>query len=203
MIPPLCFITDAGAPASVPDQALASARGGAGGVQLRDKTLPDAEFAVLARDLLPRLRAEGAQLVVNDRVDVAIAIGAEVLHVGQSDGDPAEIRRRIGPGMILGLSVETEEHVSAVPDCVDYLGVGPVYATASKPDHATPIGHAGFAAIVARTGLPCLAIGGITARDAAPVRAAGGAGLAVVSAISRAADMEAAARDLVQAWRQT
>lgn len=203
MIPPLCFITDAGAPASVPDQALAAARGGAGWVQLRDKVLPDAEFAVLARDLLPRLRAEGAQLVVNDRVDVAIAIGAEVLHVGQSDGNPAEIRRRIGPGMILGLSVETEEHVSAVPDCVDYLGVGPVYATASKPDHATPIGHTGFAAMVARTGLPCLAIGGITARDAAPVRAAGGAGLAVVSAISRAADMEAAARDLLQAWRQT
>ncbi|MBU2960361.1 thiamine phosphate synthase [Citreicella sp. C3M06] len=200
MIPPLCFITDATAPAPVIEQALAAAAGGAGWVQLRDKTLPDPAFAALARDLMARLAPLGAQLVINDRVAIALAIGAPVLHIGQSDGDPAQIRQRIGPDMILGLSVENEAQLGDVPAGVDYLGLGPIYATASKPDHAQPIGHGGFARIAARSALPCLAIGGITAQDAAAVKSAGGAGLAVVSAISRAPDMTAAARHLMQSW---
>lgn len=199
-IPPICFITDVGAPEPVTAQAVAAANGGAGWVQLRDKTMPDSDFAALARVLMQLLAPFGAQLVINDRVDVAIAVGAPVLHIGQGDGDPTAIRARIGPDMVLGLSVEEASQLPHVPAGVDYLGVGPVYATASKADHAAPIGHDGFAAIARATALPCLAIGGITARDAAPIRAAGGAGLAVVSAISRAADMEAATRTLVTAW---
>lgn len=201
MIPALCFITDAAAPHSVREQVLAAARGGAGWVQLRDKTLPDAEFATLARELRAALAPEGVQLILNDRIEVAIALGAFGLHVGQGDGDPAEIRRRIGPGMVLGLSVETPGQLAHVPEGVDYLGVGPVHPTGSKPDAAALIGIAGFAAIAARTRLPCMAIGGLTARDAAPIRAAGGAGLAVISAISRAPDMTGAARSLLSAWR--
>ena len=201
MIPPLCFITDAAAPATVRDQALAAARGGAGWVQLRDKTLSDADFAELARQLMPLLAEQGAALIVNDRVEVARAIGAPGLHVGQGDGDPARIRDRIGPQMILGLSVEDPTQLSRVPEGVDYLGVGPLYATRSKADHAPPIGPEGFARIAGATDLPCLAIGGVTVADAAAVRAAGGAGLAVVSAISRAEDMQAAAADLLSAWR--
>jgi thiamine-phosphate pyrophosphorylase len=201
MIPPLCFVTDAAAPRSVAEQALAAARGGAGWVQLRDKTLPDGEFAALARHLLTVLADTNARLVVNDRVEVAIAVGAPILHVGQTDGDPALIRRRVGPKAILGLSVENATQLGSVPEGIDYLGVGPVHATGSKPDHAPPIGLDGFAAIAAASPLPCLAIGGLTARDATPVKAAGGAGLAVVSAISRAADMAGAARDLIDAWR--
>ncbi|QUS37019.1 thiamine phosphate synthase [Falsirhodobacter algicola] len=200
MIPPLCFITDAAAPQSVADQALAAARGGAGWVQLRDKTLPDAAYAALARDLMARLAGTGAQLVVNDRAEVAIAIGAPALHIGQEDGDPAAIRRRIGPAMTLGLSVGNAAELAAVPAGVDYLGLGPVHATASKADHAPPIGLGGFARLAAATPLPCLAIGGITAAEAAAIRAAGGAGLAVVSAISRSPDMVAAAQDLLRAW---
>ncbi|MGP6089722.1 thiamine phosphate synthase [Antarctobacter jejuensis] len=202
MIPNLCFITDAGADAPVVDQAIAAARGGAGWVQLRDKTLPDAQFADLARTLLRTLANEGAQLVVNDRVAVAIAVGAPVLHIGQGDGDPARIRQRLSPDCILGLSIESEAQLASVPPGVDYLGVGPVYATGSKPDHAPPIGLDGFARIAGRSALPCLAIGGITASDARPVKAAGGAGLAVVSAISHSPDMTGAARRLLDTWRQ-
>ncbi|MFV0383787.1 thiamine phosphate synthase [Paracoccus sp. (in: a-proteobacteria)] len=201
MIPPLCFVTDADAPRSILDQATAAASGGAEWVQLRHKTLPDRDFALLARTLQPLLAALGARLIVNDRVGIAAAIGAFGVHIGQDDGDPAEIRDRIGPDMVLGLSVSTEDQARAVPDCIDYLGVGPIRATASKPDHAAPIGHTGFARIVRLTPLPCLAIGGLGPRDADPVRAAGGAGLAVVSAISRAADPAGAARALLQAWR--
>lgn len=201
MIPRLCFITDAGAPRPVARQALAAAQGGARWIQLRDKTLPDAEFAALARHLIAALAPHGAQLVVNDRIEVAIAVGAPVLHVGQGDGNPEHIRARIGPHMLLGLSVGNDAELAGVSDAVDYLGVGPIHATRSKPDHSPPIGLEGFARLAHGTRLPCLAIGGITARDAAGVRAAGGAGLAVVSAISRAQDMVHAAHELLEAWQ--
>lgn len=200
MIPPICFVTDPDAPQPVIAQAIAAAEGGAGWVQLRDKTLPDAEFAALARTLISALAPYDVPLIVNDRVAVAIEIGAAGLHIGQSDGDPAAIRRRIGPDTILGLSIETEAQIATVPAGVDYFGVGPIHATGSKPDHAAPIGHAGFAKIVSRTRLPCLAIGGITAADASAIRAAGGAGVAVISAISRAPDMARATRTLRSAW---
>ncbi|EBA06573.1 thiamine phosphate synthase [Sagittula stellata] len=201
MIPPLCFVTEASAPAPVPDQATAAARGGAGWVQLRDKTSSDADLIPLAQRVIASLAPLGARLIVNDRVDVAIAAGAYGLHIGQGDGDPAAIRARIGPDMFLGLSIEHADQLAAVPKGVDYLGVGPVYATGSKPDHAAPIGLDGFAQIAARTALPCLAIGGLTTRDAAALKASGGAGMAVVSAISRAADMTGAARALCDSWR--
>lgn len=200
-IPPLCFITDPTSPEAMIDQSLAAAKGGAGWVQLRHKTLPDAEFADLARTLTTALEPLGAKLVINDRVEVAIAVKAPVLHVGQSDGDPADIRRRIGPDMILGLSIETKDQIATIPPGIDYLGVGPIRATGSKPDHAAPIGLDGFADIVSQTPLPCLAIGGIKHHDAAAVKQSGGAGLAVISAISKAENMEAASRDLLYAWR--
>lgn len=200
MIPPLCFITDAQAPHGIVEQSLAAARGGAGWVQLRHKTMPDDEFAMLGLLLIDLLAAEGVGLVINDRVDVAVSLGAAGLHIGQGDGDPVAIRQRVGPEMILGLSVENAGQLSAVPAGVDYLGVGPVRETASKPDHAPPIGMAGLAAIAGATRLPCLAIGGIGPGDLAAVKAAGAAGVAVVSAISRAPDMQAAARALAQEW---
>lgn len=201
MIPPLCFITDAGAPRPVAEQALAAARGGAGWIQIRDKTRSDAEIAALAQSLLGPLHALGARLIINDRVEVAIATRADGLHIGQGDGDPARIRTRIGARMILGLSIDTQDQLAHVPDGVDYLGIGPIRATASKPDHATPIGIDGFRRIVAATALPCLAIGGLTAQDATAIRTAGGAGLAIVSAIAHAADPEQASRTILDAWQ--
>ncbi|MEM7642221.1 MAG: thiamine phosphate synthase [Pseudomonadota bacterium] len=201
MIPPLCFVTEAGAPLEVPDQAERAARGGAGWVQLRDKAFGDAAFAELARAVDARIGPLGARLIVNDRVEVARAVGAHGLHIGQSDGDPRAIRNRIGPDLVLGLSIECHDHLAAIPPgCVDYLGVGPVRATASKPGHAPPIGLDGLARIVRSIDLPCMAIGGLGAGDVPALRVAGCAGLAVVSAISRAKDPEAAARAIVNEW---
>ncbi|MFQ6552567.1 thiamine phosphate synthase [Aestuariibius insulae] len=199
--PLLCFITDADAPLSVPDQAERAARGGAGWVQLRDKTLDTDAFTDLARAVADRIAPFDARLIINDRVEVAHAIGAYGLHIGQSDGDPRRVRARIGPDAVLGLSIERYDQITTIPPgCIDYLGVGPVRATGSKVDHAPPIGFGGLARIVQDTRLPCLAIGGLTACDAADLRRAGCTGLAVVSAISRAADPRAAARAILDQW---
>lgn len=205
MIPPLCFITDAHAPLPIPDQAERAARGGAGWVQLRHKGLDDAAFADLARALMGRLASLGVDLIVNDRIEAARALGARGLHVGQSDGDPAAIRDRIGPDMVLGLSIEHEDQLAAIPPRgrVTYLGVGPVRATGSKADHAPPIGFDGLARISAAAGRPCMAIGGLLAADIPQVRGAGCKGVAVVSAISRAADPQAAARAFLDRWSET
>ena len=200
MIPRLCFITDADAPLSLPEQAEAAARGGAGWVQLRHKSLPDADFADLARALMNRLAPLGVPLIINDRIDVARAVNAPGLHIGQSDGDPRTARAAIGPDMILGLSIETEAQMEHVPDCVSYLGVGPIRATGTKPDHARPMGFGGLARATARTSLPCMAIGGLTSADVAAVQSAGCQGIAIVSAISRATDPESAAHEFVTDW---
>jgi thiamine-phosphate pyrophosphorylase len=203
MIGPLCVITDAEAPMALIDQAEAAARGGASQVQLRHKGLDDGTFAELAREILGRLAPFPARLIINDRIAVARAVGAHGLHIGQSDGTPRAARNLIGPGMLLGLSIEAPEQMAAVPEgVVDYLGVGPIRATPSKPDHASPMGLAGLAAVTAATCLPCLAIGGLGMGDIDALQAAGAAGLAVVSAVTRAADPEAATRALVEAWRR-
>jgi thiamine-phosphate pyrophosphorylase len=202
MMGPVYVITDPDAALPVADQARAAARGGAAFVQLRDKRASDADLAALVRRLLPEIAALGTRLVINDRVEAAILSGAHGLHIGQGDGDARAIRRRLPTGMILGLSVETEDQARRIPAGVDYVGAGPVRATATKPDHVPPVGFDGLARIVAAAGLPAYAIGGLGAGDAAAVRAAGAAGMAVVSAVVRAADPEAATRSLVDAWRR-
>lgn len=197
---PLCVVTDPEAALPVPDQVRAAAKGGARIIQIRDKTAPDARIAALVHALLPEMAALGVCLIVNDRVEVALAVGAHGLHIGQGDGDPVAIRRRLPPGMILGLSIETEAQARHVPPCVDYAGVGPVRATPTKPDHAAPIGFAGLARITALLPMPSFAIGGIKPGDAAALRGAGAVGMAVVSAVTRAADPVAAARALIEEW---
>ncbi len=204
MIPPLCFVTDADAPLSILGQVEAAARGGAGWIQLRHKTLPDADFAGLAREVMAAIGGFGASLIINDRVEVARSVNAAGLHVGQSDGDVGKIREAIGPDMVLGLSIEAEDQLAAIPPgAVTYLGVGPVRATASKPDHAQPIGFDGLARIAAAAKEPCMAIGGLDADDMVEVRRAGCVSVAVVSAISRAEDPQAATRRIVTEWSRT
>ena len=199
---PIYAITDPDAPLPVPAQAIAAARGGAWAVQLRDKHASDEELVELARGLLVMLRPLGVKLIINDRLDVACAVDADGLHIGQGDGDTAQARARLAHGKLLGLSVETLAQVAIVPDCVDYIGIGPVRATATKPDHASPIGMDGLAAIVAQARVPAFAIGGVGLGDAAAIRATGAVGMAVVSAISRASDPEAATRALCAEWEQ-
>lgn len=171
--------------------------GGATIVQLRDKQATTEELIETGRALKAVLAGTGVALIVNDDVEAAIAIGAEGIHVGQSDLAAAITRERVGPDMILGLSVETEELARRVdPSVVDYVGIGPVFATATKPDHKQPIGFDGLARIVAMAPVPAVAIGGVKAEHAAPALAAGAKGIAVVSAICGQPDPEAAARKI-------
>ena len=193
------FVTPDGA-----DEALvgAAVRGGATVVQLRDKTASDGAMIATARRLKARLAPLGVPLIVNDRVEVMLAAEADGLHVGQGDAPVAQMRARIGAGRILGLSIETAAQLAAVPPgVVDYIGVGPVRATASKTDAAAPLGLEGLGGIVAAAPVPAVAIGGVGLADVAALKRMGAAGLAVISAIAAAPDPEAAARALANAWR--
>lgn len=196
------LVTDPDAPRPVVDQVRAAVRGGATMIQVRDKRATDAELTALVAMLMPEVSSHGVTLIVNDRIDVALAAGAHGVHVGQGDGDPVAIRSRLPDGMLLGLSIENIEQACRVPPGVDYIGAGPVHATATKPDHAPPIGLDGLAGIVSAVRVPTYAIGGLTEGDAARVKATGAVGMAVVSAITRARDAEAATRALVAAWER-
>lgn len=175
------------------ETARAAIAGGATIVQLRDKTAGTRRMVETGRALQQALSGSSARLVINDDVDAAIALGADGLHIGQDDLGAIEARRRIGPDMTLGLSVETEALAAAVdPAIVDYAGIGPVFATATKPDHKQPVGLQGLADLVRVCPVPSVAIGGLKADHVAPVLAAGAEGLAVVSAICGQPDPQAA-----------
>ena len=163
---------DAGLEATVE----AAVKGGVTVVQLRDKHASDAAMVASC--------AASAGSSFNDRLAVAIASGADGLHVGQSDTAVQEAREVLGPHAILGLSINTVAQLRNAPIALlDYVGLGPIFATASKQDHAQPIGFDGLAELVRACPLPNVAIGGLKAQHAAQVRAAGANGLAVISAI--------------------
>ena len=169
--------------------------GGATLVQLRDKGGGTARTVETGRALKAALAGTDAKLIVNDDAEAAIAVGADGLHVGQSDLSVAEARARIGPEAILGLSVETPDQAARVdPALVDYVGAGPVFATPTKPGHTPAVGFQGLAAMVAASPVPAVAIGGLKAHHVAQALAAGAKGVAVVSAICGQHDPEAAAR---------
>lgn len=175
------------------ETARAAVAGGATIVQLRDKHASTAAMISTGLALKQALAGSNALLIVNDDVGAAIAIGADGVHIGQEDLDAHDTRRMIGPDMILGLSVETEALASAIDaEIVDYVGVGPVFATPTKPDHKQPIGFDGLARIIRLCPVPTVAIGGLKAEHAGDVLAAGADGLAVVSAICGKPDPEAA-----------
>lgn len=175
----------------------AALAGGVSCVQLREKCISTREFVELGLALRTLLAARGVALVINDRLDVALACEADGLHLGQSDMPLDLARRLLPPHMALGLSVENLHQVEqAAHSQADYLGVSPVFATPTKTDTAAPFGLAGLAQARALSPLPLVAIGGIHAGNAQAVLAAGADGLAVVSAICSAADPRAAAAQL-------
>ena len=177
----------------------AAVRGGARVVQLREKTLPTRAFVERARALKALLQPLGVPLIINDRLDVALACGADGVHVGQEDLSPRDMRRWLPDGLI-GLSIERIEQLDAAERLpVDYYGASPVFATATKADAAPALGLEGLRALRARTMRPLVAIGGIGAHNAAAVMAAGADALAVVSALCAAPDPEQAARRLCAA----
>ena len=172
----------------------AAIEGGATAIQLRAPELRDEELAALAPALADRCRRAGVPLLVNDRVDVAVACGASGAHVGQ-DEDAGTARARLGPDRVLGISVGTpDEARKAGRAGADYLGTT-VWATDTKPD-ARPIGLDGLREVAAATALPVVGIGGIDAGNATDVLEAGAAGIAVIGAVAAAGDPVAAVRSL-------
>ncbi|WP_284892055.1 thiamine phosphate synthase [Cobetia amphilecti] len=177
---------------------MAAVRGGVSVVQLRDKHASDEEMIAQAIRLKALLDEYEVPLIINDRIEVALASGADGLHIGQSDGDPVEARRRLGEDALIGLSVQTLEQLKAVDVArIDYLGLGPVHATPTKPDHAAPLGIEGLTQLVRSSPLPTVAIGGISLANAGEVMTSGTDGLAVVSALCSAEDPAAAAQQFL------
>lgn len=182
--------------------------GGATIVQLRDKHA-DGDAQLRQLEELAEAIDGRAGLVINDHLAMAVAardrgLPLDGIHLGQGDAAAAEARDALGPDALVGLTANTAEHLEAVrrlpPGTVDYLGVGVIRPTATKPDHPPALGVDGFGRFAARTPLPCVAIGGLLASDIAPLRRAGAAGIAVVSAICSAEDPFLAARSLRAEW---
>lgn len=175
--------------------ALAAIEGGADAVQLRAPELGEDELLPIAAELATACRRAGMLFVVNDRLPVAVASGADGVHLGQED-EPQGARVRLGPDRVLGISVATpDEAAAAEAEGADYLGVT-VWATATKPE-AHAVGPGGLRAVVEATSVPVVAIGGIHAGNAAEVLEAGASGVAVISAVGAAPDPVTATRELV------
>jgi thiamine-phosphate pyrophosphorylase len=170
--------------------------GGATIVQVRQKDAPPRAVAALARALVSALPVP---VLVNDRVDVALAAGAAGAHLGQEDPPLDALRPHVPPGFLLGISVGSSaeaERVRGWP--ADYWSIGPCYATENKPDAGSPLGPEGFARLarLAPAGVPVIGIGGITVANAGAIVRAGAVGVAVIAAIWSASDPESAARAL-------
>lgn len=178
----------------------AALSGGVTAVQLRDPDATGRELYVAARELREVLVGSGVPLIIDDRLDVALASGADGVHLGQSDLPADRARALATPGFLIGGSAGDAAELAAVDALpaatFDYVGIGPVFATDTKQDAGTPLGVDGLAELVAATPLPTVAIGGISKQNAAAVAATGVDGLSVVSAICAAADPEEATRTL-------
>ncbi|MDQ7734827.1 thiamine phosphate synthase [Halomonas sp. SpR1] len=193
----LYLVTDAGLcrEMGLEQTVEAAVKGGVTIVQLRDKHASDEQMIAQAKRLKAVLAGTGVPLIINDRLQVALESQADGLHVGQSDAAVQEARRMLGEQAIIGLSINTIAQLQATPfELLDYVGIGPVFATESKQDHAQPIGFGGLAALVKACPLPSVAIGGLKADHAISVQRAGANGLAVISAICGQPDPYQAAR---------
>ncbi len=176
----------------------AAVEGGVTMVQLREKECSTGEFITLARTLKEALAPHGVPLIINDRVDVALAVDAEGVHIGQSDMSYEDARRLLGPDKIIGLSVENFSDLERANSLeVDYVGISPVYGTPTKRDTAEPFGLEGLRRAVALSVHPTVAIGGMNATTIGEVMQTGVDGVAVVSAICSAPSPRKAAQELL------
>jgi len=195
----LYLVTDAlsAGTRSLTDVVASAIKGGVTCVQLREKKLNTRDFVIQAMALKSLLAPHHISLVINDRIDVALACGAHGVHLGQSDMPVAQARRLLPADVFIGWSVETMSDVHQSDTlAVDYLGVSPIFSTPTKTDTLQPWGLDGLRLARSATNLPLVAIGGIHSHNALEVMMAGADGLAVVSAICAAPDPCAAAREL-------
>ena len=178
----------------VVEQAL---RGGVDAVQLREKDLGAGELLALGRELLGLCRRYGARLLLNDRVDIALAIGADGVHLPADSFAPGDARHLLGPRAVIGVSTHSLDDARAAQQAgADFIAFGPIFDTPSKRTFGPPLGLESLAAVTHAVTLPVLAIGGIGAQQVAPVRAHGAHGIAVIAAIAEAPDPYRAAREL-------
>jgi thiamine-phosphate pyrophosphorylase len=182
----------------------AALEGGVTAVQLRDKRAAPRDLLALGAEMRRIARRHQATFIVNDRVDLALALDADGVHVGAEDLPPLEARRLAPRPRLVGVSAGTvQEAQSAERAGADYLGAGPVFATATKAYAAgEPIGLSGLAAIASAVSIPVVGIGGIDSGNASSVIEVGAAGVAVISAIVGARDPEAAAREILSRVRE-
>jgi thiamine-phosphate diphosphorylase len=194
----LYLVLDPDHAAGSPIEVAASAiRGGVTALQLRCKARTDLQMVELARALRTLTTDGGVLFLVNDRVDIALAVESDGAHLGVDDLPLEDARALCGPDFVLGYSPETDEQAAAASGRgADYLGVGPVFGTSTKSDAGKAIGLARIERRAAMAGIPIIGIGGIAASNAASVLSHGACGVAVVSAIAAKPDPEAAARDL-------
>ena len=176
-------------------RAAAAVHGGATCIQLRLKDVSARDLSALAHELV---RSVGVPVIVNDRADVAIAAGAAGVHLGADDIPPSAVRKFAPEGFIIGSSVGTDEEVRGSRGA-DYVGIGPVFSTSSKKNAGAAIGASEFKRLAVATGLPAVAIGGITAANARSAIDAGAAGVAAIAFIMGADDPAAAAREMESA----
>jgi thiamine-phosphate pyrophosphorylase len=198
----LCLVTDSALAngRSLGGIVAAAVKGGVTLVQLREKTASTRAFIEQARVLKRLLAPLRVPLLINDRIDVALAAGADGAHVGQQDMSVALARQLLGPAAIIGLSItELGQVRDRDVELADYLGVGPIFAQSTKLDATPPLGLDGLAEVRRASSKPIVAIGGVSAANADAVRSAGADGIAVVSAIMGADDPRAAAAALVSA----
>ena len=189
---------------TIEDTVRAAVSGGVTIVQLREKHCSTREFLELAINLKKILQDKNIPLIINDRLDIALASGADGIHIGQSDM-PYEIARKyLGSDAIIGLSVENIEQVESANNLdVDYIGISPVFSTPTKTDTQPPFGLDGVSKACKKSRHPAVAIGGINKTNASDIIKAGADGIAVVSAIVSSPDQEASARELMNIVRAT
>ncbi|MCG0278758.1 MAG: thiamine phosphate synthase [Thermanaeromonas sp.] len=182
----------------------AALAGGATIIQLREKNWPARKLVEVGREIRKLTKEAGAGFIVNDRLDIALALEADGVHIGQEDLPVDVARRLLGPGKILGVSVgSVEEAKEAVAQGADYLGVGSIFATASKTDAGPPVGVELIRQIKKEVNVPVVGIGGINLSNAAQVIEAGADGVAVISAVVSAEDIKSAARSLLKIVQTT
>lgn len=177
------------------DRVVAAVRGGATSVQVRLKRATPREVVEIAREIRSKV---SVPVIVNDRADIALAAGAAGVHVGEADLPVSAIRRFAPAGFIIGASLGGNAELANAKDA-DYVGIGPLFTTDSKDDAGKAIGIDGFRKLAELSGLPAVAVGGVSVDRAAQVMAAGAAGIAVVNAIFKADDPERAARAIAAA----
>lgn len=171
-------------------------KGGATFIQLREKELDEADFLEEAKEIQKLCREYHVPFVINDNVEIAAAIGVDGVHVGQSDMEAGDVRRRLGPDKIIGVSAQTaEQALRAQEHGADYLGVGAVFPTGSKAD-ATEVSRETLEEICRAVDIPVIAIGGIGRENVMELKGSGICGIAVISAIFAQKDIEAAAAEL-------